>query len=161
MASIPRLAAGSSSAEQVECCDDLITNILSRVSTRDALRMSTVSKRWKTLIFDPDFSHTHFTNCQRDSIFCLIDIQSVEEEEKFDTRTLLQRYQFCSYNSQMGNLSTAPFSWEGLDSSVQNGRFELFAVSNGLIFLYPRSPDEDTPLWVYNPVRKFLLKFVI
>ena len=113
MANIPRLAAGSSSAEQVECCDDLITNILSRVSTRDVVRMSTVSKRWKTLFFNLDFAHTHYMNCQRESVFCLIDIQSVEGEN-FNTQTLLQRYQFCSYNSQTGNFSVVPFFLGGL-----------------------------------------------
>ncbi|GLJ07597.1 hypothetical protein SUGI_0070500 [Cryptomeria japonica] len=44
MASIPRLAAGSNE-EQVECRDELITEILSRVSTRDLLKMSTLDDR--------------------------------------------------------------------------------------------------------------------
>ena len=58
----------------------------------------------------------------------------------------------------MGNFSIAPFSWEGLDKSVQNGMFVLFVASNGLMFLYPCSPDGDTSLWVYNPMRKSSIK---
>ena len=58
----------------------------------------------------------------------------------------------------MGNFSIAPFSWEGLDKSVQNGMFVLFVASNGLMFLYPHFPDVDTPLWVYNPMRKSSIK---
>ncbi|XP_057834408.1 uncharacterized protein LOC131044941 [Cryptomeria japonica] len=93
MASIPRLAAGSNE-EQVECRDELITEILSRVSTRDLLKMSTVRKRWRSLIFDPSFAHTHYKNCDRESMFCLIDIPV--------RRSMPDTYQFRSYNSQTG-----------------------------------------------------------
>ncbi|GLJ06769.1 hypothetical protein SUGI_0047700 [Cryptomeria japonica] len=67
----PRLKVGSS-AKQVECHDELIAEILLRVSTRDVLKMSTVHKRWRTLIFDPSFAHTHYKNSHLESIFYVI-----------------------------------------------------------------------------------------
>ncbi|GLJ07598.1 hypothetical protein SUGI_0070510 [Cryptomeria japonica] len=155
MASIPRLKAGSS-AELVECRDELITEILSRISTRDVLKMSTVHKRWRSLIFDPSFAHTHHKNCHRESMFCFSDIhgQSI-------------RYQFRYYNSQTGNLSIVPFSREGLDSFFQNGHLWLLTASNGLMCFhlsatkYSRFSSEIPMLWVYNPATMFLKKLSV
>ncbi|GLJ16056.1 hypothetical protein SUGI_0266810 [Cryptomeria japonica] len=153
MEGIPRLKAGSS-AEQVECSDELITGILSRVSTRDVLKMSTVHKRWRKLIFDPSFAHTHYKNSHPESMFCVI--------HRPTSRWLTETYQFHSYNSETGNLSIVTFSWEGLDIKFLNENFELLTTSNGLMCFYQHSLPVDMPeLWVYNPVTMFLRKLSV
>ncbi|GLJ07594.1 hypothetical protein SUGI_0070450 [Cryptomeria japonica] len=90
MANIPRLTAGSS-AEQVKYCEGLITQILSRVSTRDVLKMCTVVQRWRTMIFDPSFADTHYKNSQPESIFYFHEYNSVRGMVR-------ETFQFRSYN---------------------------------------------------------------
>ncbi|GLJ07589.1 hypothetical protein SUGI_0070350 [Cryptomeria japonica] len=151
MASIPRLTEGSS-AEQVECCDELITEILSRVSTRDVLKMTTVLQRWRTLIFDSSFPHTHYKNCHRESMFFFEDFKS-------GNRTMQATFQFRLSNTQTGNICNVPFSWEGIDTSYQNTHLELVTASNGLVCFCSNEFIELLPVfWVYNPVTKFLKK---
>ncbi|GLJ07593.1 hypothetical protein SUGI_0070430 [Cryptomeria japonica] len=94
MANIPRLTAGSS-AEQVEYCEGLITKILSRVSTRDVLKMCTMVQRWRTMIFEPSFADTHYKNSQPESIFYFHEFNSVR-------RMMRETFQFRSYNPQTG-----------------------------------------------------------
>ncbi|XP_057834403.1 uncharacterized protein LOC131044938 isoform X3 [Cryptomeria japonica] len=94
MANIPRLTAGSS-AEQVEYCEGLITKILSRVSTRDVLKMCTVVQRWRTIIFDPSFADTHYKNSQPESIFYYHEYNSVRGMVR-------ETFQFRSYNPKTG-----------------------------------------------------------
>ncbi|GLJ26257.1 hypothetical protein SUGI_0504580 [Cryptomeria japonica] len=115
----PRLKVGSS-AKQVECHDELITEIILRVSTRDVLKMSTVHKRWHTLIFDPSFAHTHYKNSHPKSMFYVI--------HRPTRQWLTETYQFHSYNSKTGNLSIVTFTWEGLDIKFLNENFKLFTT---------------------------------
>ncbi|GLJ07591.1 hypothetical protein SUGI_0070390 [Cryptomeria japonica] len=90
MADIPRLTAGSN-AEQVEWCEELITKILSRVSTRDVLKMSTVVQRWRTMIFDPSFANAHYKNSRPESMFFFHEYKPVRG-------TMRETFQFRSYN---------------------------------------------------------------
>ncbi|XP_057834402.2 uncharacterized protein LOC131044938 isoform X2 [Cryptomeria japonica] len=154
MANIPRLTAGSS-AEQVEYCEGLITKILSRVSTRDVLKMCTVVQRWRTIIFDPSFADTHYKNSQPESIFYYHEYNSVRGMVR-------ETFQFRSYNPKTGNLSIVPFSWEGLDSSFLNTDLMLVSASNGLMcFFCPHELADFQVFWVYNPVTKFLRKLSV
>ncbi|GLJ07588.1 hypothetical protein SUGI_0070340 [Cryptomeria japonica] len=121
MASLPRLTAGSN-AEQVECRDELITQILSRVSTRDVLKMTTVIQRWRTLIFDPYFAHTHYKNCHPESMFFFNDLKPVR-------RTMPERFQLRFSNPQTVDSIDAQDPKEPIDVE------ELFRDDDDLLYM--------------------------
>ncbi|GLJ07557.1 hypothetical protein SUGI_0069630 [Cryptomeria japonica] len=140
---------GRSSAEDVECRDELITEILTRVSTKDLLKMSTVVKRWRNLIFEPDFAHTHYKNCHQESIFIYI--------EQLPVPRRVVSFQFRTHKTQSGNLSRVSLSLERIDSFFFNRSTRLLASSNGLMcFCTFVTPEKILEFLVYNPVTKIL-----
>ncbi|GLJ07558.1 hypothetical protein SUGI_0069650 [Cryptomeria japonica] len=164
MAGALRLTVGSS-AEQVECRDELITDILSRVSTGDLLKMCTVVKRWRTLIFDPGFAYTHHNNCNRQSLFIFSEQIRVPKPiapwwkgKTYDTK--YGSFQFRSHNRQMDNLSNIPLSLESIDIDI-NGRTSEEIASNGVLCFLTFTVLGNLEFLFYNPVTKFEKKLTV
>ncbi|XP_022958240.1 F-box protein At5g07610-like [Cucurbita moschata] len=134
--------SSSSAAESLANNDDLLVEILVRLPIPSLLRFKSVSKRWFSLISDPDFSHRRITFYPpTPSGIFLSRPYTFSVSPGFDFVVLRP------------NPPQVPF--ESLEPSVPKRRIEILQSCNGLLLRCSngRSYRKNT-YYVYNPTTK-------